>query len=233
MVSLYLVVFIVNLVTAGLSATRLSSRVKLWLALVPAILLFIVPFLLAIPVAVKNPDRNYFEVFQALYRLFRFTKPELFAFALLTTFIAVGLNIWAALILRKAPEPEKVNDKIRNRYFIYVAIAAVLLTVVVGKGFYNSSLRSLDRASCNKYAALKLPQLDEEVPVFLSDIRVIGESAGTGAAQNAFLDFSDLSRQYFESLSTEENSVALNELGKLVAAAKSNLVSVCSEYGVK
>lgn len=233
-VVIYLVFFLLNLVAAGLSATRLSARLKFWLALSPAILLLVLPLLLIIPTALSFPDRNYFEIFQAMYRLLRFSTPQLLALALACTFIAVALNVRAALMFRSAPEPEAVNKKIRNRYFIYAGVSFLVFAIIIPVGAYNSSLRALDRAACTKYSELAVPELDEEVPLFLSEIRVIGESAGNRSVQNLFINFSDLSRQYLGLLDTEpEGSIVLKQVGDLTAQAKDEVAKMCSEHAVE
>jgi hypothetical protein len=233
-VAIYLVVLILNLVTAGLASTKLDNRVKLWLSFAPAVILLLAPFLLVIPTALKFPDRNYFEVFQAMYRLLRFSSPLLLTIALLSTAISVGLNVRAALIFRSATAPGGVPANIRNRYFIYGGVMLLVFAIIVPVGAYNGSLRSLDRSACNTYAALEIPKLDEDVPKFLSDIRVIGESAGNRSIRDNFIKFSDLSRQYFSLLSSEpENSLTLKQYEVVVAETKQSIVDYCSEYGVK
>lgn len=231
-VIIYLVFFLLNLITAGLSATKLSHKVKFWLALGPAAITLILPFILIIPTALSFPDRNYFEIFQAMYRLLRFASPQLLALTLICTVISVALNIRAALMFRSAPDPQAVNPKVRTRYFVYAGVSLLVLAIIVPLGAYNGSLRSLDRAACNRYAALEVPQLDEDVPTFLSQIRVIGESAGNKSLQNLLINFSEFSRQYLALLDTEpEGSIALKEIGSLTAKAKDEVAKVCSEYG--
>jgi hypothetical protein len=233
-VIIYLVFLLLNLVTAGLAATKLSHTLKFWLALGPAAIILVLPFILIIPTALSFPDRNYFEIFQAMYRLLRFSSPQLLALALICTLISVALNIRAALMFRAAPDPGAINPKIRTRYFIYAGVALLVFAVIVPLGAYNGALRSQDRAACNRYAALEIPQLDEDVPTFLSEIRVIGESAGNRSLQNLLINFSDISRQYLSLLDTEpEGSLALKEIGTLTAQAKDEVARVCSEYGSK
>ena len=118
-VIIYLVFLLLNLVTAGLAATKLSHALKFWLALGPAAIILVVPFLLIIPTALSFPDRNYFEIFQAMYRLLRFSSPQLLALALICTLISVALNIRAALMFRAAPDPGAINPKLRTRYFMH------------------------------------------------------------------------------------------------------------------
>jgi hypothetical protein len=109
-----------------------------------------------------------------------------------------------------------------------------VLAIIVPLGAYNASLRSLDRAACNRYVALEIPELDEDVPVFLSEIRVIGESAGTRGLQNTLINFSDLSRQYLALIESEPaGSVVLREAEKVTASARNQVIQTCSEFAVK
>ena len=232
-VALYLIFFILNLITAGLTATKMNFRVKFWLALIPAGLLLVLPFLLSIPIAVKYSDRNYFEVLGAFYRLFRFTKPELLVVVFLCTFLAVALNVTAALIIRSAADVDKVTDKVRNRYFIYAGAVLAILAIGVSLGSINAAKRSLDRTQCNNYAAIELPETDDDVLIFLSQIMVFGESSGTESVKNAFINFSTISRQYYSLLNTEIDEATLNQYQVQTAAAKEKVAQVCSEYAVK
>jgi len=232
-VIIYLTFFLLNIVNAALAATKLSHTIKFWLSLVPAGILLIVPFILIIPTALKFPERNYFEIFQAMYRLFRFTSPQLLALVLICTLIAVALNIRAALMFRSAPHPESISSKLSTRYLIYAGVSVLVMAIIVSVGAFNGALRSQDRAACNRYAELEVPELDEDVPVFLSEIRVIGESAGNESLQNILINFSDMSRQYLSLLDSEpQGSVVLKEAGELTAKAKDDVARACSEYAV-
>ncbi len=233
-VVIYFVFFLLNLVTAGLSATKLSSTLKFYLALVPAAILLIVPFLLVIPTALTFKDRNYFEIFQAMYRLLRFTTPQLLALVLVCTAIAVALNVRAALVFRSAKEPGNVVSQVKKRYAIYAGVALLVFAILVPLGAYNASLRSLDRSACNRYAALDIPEVDEDVPIFLSEIRVIGESAGSSFVRNTLTNFSDISRQYFSLINTEPvGSFVLKETEKLTATAKEAVVRACADFATR
>ena len=233
-VIVYLIFFILNLVTAGLSATKLSGNIKFWLALVPAGILLFAPLALVVPTALRFPDQNYFVIFEAMYRLLRFTSPFLLALALLSTVLAVALNVRAALMFRSASDLGPVAPILKRRYFIYGGIAFLVLAIIVPLGAYNASLRSLDRAACNRYVALEIPELDEDVPVFLSEIRVIGESAGTRGLKNTLINFSDLSRQYLALIDSEPaGSVVLREAEKVAASARNQVIETCSEFKVK
>ena len=232
-VIIYLTFFLLNIFTALLAATKISHTLKFWLSLVPAGILLIVPFILVIPTALKFPERNYFEIFEAVYRLFRFTTPGLLALALVSTLIAVGLNIRAALMFRSAPEPESVSSKVSKRYFIYAGAALLVFAVIIPLGSFNGSLRSQDRAACDRYVALEIPALDEEVAVFLSEIRVIGESAGNQSMREVFINFSDYSREYLSLLNSEsEDSVEFARLEALTTKAKDDVAAACSVYAV-
>ncbi len=232
-VALYLIFFILNLITAGLTATRFHYRVKYWLALVPAGLLLVVPFLLSIPIAIQYSDRNYFEVLGAFYRLFRFTKPELLAVVFLCTLIAVALNVLAARIIRSAADVDKVTNKVRNRYFIYAGAVFAILAIAVSLGSINAEKRSLDRAQCNNYAAIALPETDKEVIGFLSQMMVYGEASGTDSVKSAFTNFSTISRQYYSLLNSEADEATLTQYQLQTATAKDKVTEVCSEYAVK
>jgi F0F1-type ATP synthase membrane subunit c/vacuolar-type H+-ATPase subunit K len=232
-VVIYLIFFILNLLTAAVTATRFNYRVKFWLAIIPAGILLVAPFLLAIPVSLKYPDRNYFEVYGALYRLFRYTNPGLLAMAFSCTFLAIALNVLAALMIRKAAEVEKVQGKIRNRYFIYAGVTVLIFALVVTLGSINAGKRSLDRAACNTYATLALPELDQEVTTFLSELLVIGQAAGNDSVKQAFANFSLTSRQYYNMIDSEVDDATLNQYALQTTAARDQVVAVCSEFAVK
>jgi len=232
-VAIYLIFFILNLVTAGLTVTRFNYRVKFWLAIIPAGILLIAPFILAIPISLKYSDRNYFEVYGALYRLFRYTNPALLAMAFICTFLAIALNVLAALMIRKAAQVEKFEGKIRNRYFIYAGVAVLIFALVVTLGSINAGKRSLDRAACNTYAALPLPELDEDVTTFLSELLVIGQAAGSDSVKQTFANFSLTSRQYYNMIDSEVDDAILNQYVLQASAARDQVVAVCSEFAVK
>ncbi len=233
-VIIYLIFFVLNLVTAGLAATKLSGNIKFWLALVPAAVLLFAPVALVIPTALRFPDQNFFVIFEAMYRLLRFTSPVLLALALLSTVLAVALNVRAAIMFKTANNLDSVSPILKKRYFIYGGVAFLVLAIIVPLGAYNASLRSLDRAACNRYANLEIPEIDEDVQVFLSEIRVIGESAGSRGIQKTFINFSDLSRQYFALINSEPaGSAILAEAEKVTASARDQVVQTCSEYAVR
>ena len=147
-ISIYIGFFVLNLITSGLSATKLNHKVKMWLSIIPAVILLVVPVLLVVPIAVKYPEQSFFEVFQALYRLLRFTSPELVGWALLLTVLAVSLNIRAALTLKDAGNPERVPKHLSNRYLIYTGVMALVFIIMTLLSFSNSSARASDRQAC-------------------------------------------------------------------------------------
>jgi len=229
-VALFLVFAILNLVTAALFATRINPTAKFYLAVIPAGLLLLGPFIIAIPVSQQFPDRNYFEVFQAFYRLLRFTKVDTFALALIITLLAVALNVYAGMLVRRTQDADRISDKLRNRYLIYTAIVALLAGGFTAANVINSTYRWLDRAACQKYIARELPQLDSEIPPFLSDIMLYGQSAGTSQLQSAFITFSMVSRQYYELLNASDDEIIIKDLESQVANAKNTVSQLCSEF---
>jgi hypothetical protein len=149
------------------------------------------------------------------------------------TFIAVALNVLAALIIRSAADVDKVTNKVRNRYFIYAGAVLAILAIAVSLGSINAAKRSLDRTQCNNYAALALPTVDDDIPVFLSQLQVFGETSGTDAVKNAFVNFSTVSRQYYALLNSEVDETTLTQYQLQTATAKDKVTEVCSEYAVK
>jgi hypothetical protein len=63
---------------------------------------------------------------------------------------------------------------------------------------------------------------------------VIGESAGNASLKKAFINFSDLSRQYFALTNTEPvGSLILKDAEKITATAKDEVIKACSDYAVR
>jgi hypothetical protein len=227
----YLAFAVLNIVIAVLLTTKIAKKTKFWLVLTPAIYLFLIPFIVTIPAAIKFPNRNYFEVFQALFRLFRFTKIDTFALALVFTFLAVALNVFAAIVVLRSGEADSVPSKLRNRYLIYTAIVSVLCAVLATVFAYNSTLRALDRQACYDYKALAVPTTDEEVPTFLNELTLYGQQAGSTHLKNAFSNFTGLSRDLFTALDSENvDDATIQQYQTLVAVAKNELTILCSEF---
>ena len=69
--------------------------------------------------------------------------------------------------------------------------------------------------------------------MFLSEIRVIGESAGNQSMREVFINFSDYSREYLSLLNSEsEDSVEFARLEALTTKAKDDVAAACSVYAV-
>lgn len=233
-ISIYIGFFVLNLITAGLSATKLNHKVKMWLSIIPAIILLVVPVLLVIPIAVKYPEQSFFEVFQALYRLLRFTSPELVGWALLLTVLAVSLNIRAALTLKDAGNPERVPKHLSKRYLIYTGVMALVFIIMTLVSFSNSSARASDRQACLDFAALAVPEYNDQVDAYISNVREIADKTGSKDLKGLFGDFADISTEYLSIFITEpDNSTKLAEYGEAMTAVRANIDVICSQVSVK
>lgn len=233
MVASYLVVIVLNLVISGLLVTKISQRVKFWLALIPGVYIFLLPFIMSIPVAMKFPKQSYFDVFQALYRLFRFTKPDTFALALTAMAVAAALNVFAAILVKRGDTEGKLNNELRNRYLSYTGAFAVVLSIFLGITLVNANMRSLDRASCSEYINRELPIVDEEITPFLNDITLYGQQAGTSELRSSMLEFATLSRQYNSMLTSGVDDATSAQYQVAVAAAKTKVTDICKEFATK
>ena len=233
-ISIYIGFFVLNLITSGLSATKLNHKVKMWLSIIPAVILLVVPVLLVIPIAVKYPEQSFFEVFQALYRLLRFTSPELVGWALLLTVLAVALNIRAALTLKDAGNPERVPKHLSKRYLIYTGVMALVFIIMTLLSFSNSSARASDRQACLDFAALAVPEYNDQVDAYISNVREIADKTGSKDLKGLFVDFADISTEYLSVFITEpDNSTKLTEYGEAMTAIRSNIDVICSQVSVK
>jgi hypothetical protein len=233
-IGIYTVFFILNLVNAGLSATKLSYKIKIWLSLIPAFVLLVVPVLLVIPIATRYPEQSFLEVFQALYRLLRFTSPELIGWVLFLTVLAVVLNVRAAITLKNATNPESVPKHLRNRYLIYAGVVALVLVIVAVVGMTNSSARAADKKACLDFAALPLPEYNDQVDAYISSVRSIADKTGSRDLKSFFEDFSDLSTDYLSLTITEpDNSAKLAQYGEAITEIKTVIDQTCSQLSVK
>ena len=88
-VIVYILFLVMNLISAVLAFTRLDYRIRVALSAIPTIALVAAPLLLVIPVAQQLPDRDYFTVLQAIYRLLRFSTPQLLVALLSVTLLCV------------------------------------------------------------------------------------------------------------------------------------------------
>lgn len=233
-IAIYIVFFILNLVTAVLSATKLNHKIKIWLSLSLAFVLLVAPVLLVIPIAVKYPEQNFFEVFQALYRLLRFTSPELLGWVLILTVLAVVLNVRAALTLKNATNPERVPKHLRNRYLIYAGVMVLVFVIVALIGMTNASARAGDKKACLDFAALALPEYNDQVDAYISNVRSVAEEAGSNELKSQFVAFSDLSTDYLSLVITEpDNSAKLAQYGEAITEVKAGIDALCSAISVK
>ena len=233
-IGIYVLFFILNMLTAGLSATKISYKIKIWLSLIPAFVLLVVPVLLIIPIATKYPEQSFFEVFQALYRLLRFTSPDLLWWVLVLTVLAVVLNVRAALTLKNATNPERVPKQLKNRYLIYTGVMALVFVIVGVLGMTNASARAADKKACLDFAALPLPEYNDQVDAYISSVRSIADKTGSRELKSFLVDFSDLSTDYLSLTITEpDNSAKLAQYGAAITEVKTRIDATCSDISVK
>lgn len=233
-IGIYIMFFILNVVTAGLSTTKLSHKIKIWMSLIPAVILLLVPVLLVIPIATKYPEQSFSEVFQALYRLLRFTSPELIGWVLFLTVLATFLNVRAAITLKNANNPERVPKHLRNRYFIYAGVMALVFVVVAVVGMHNASARAADKKACLDFAALALPEYNDQVDAYISSVRSVAAGTGSKDLKSLFEDFANLSTDYLSLTITEpDNSTKLAQYGEAISEIKTVIDQTCSQLSVK
>lgn len=233
-IGIYVLFFILNMLTAGLSATKISYKIKIWLSIIPGFVLLVVPVLLVIPIAARYPEQSFFEVFQALYRLLRFTSPELLWWVLILTVLAVALNVRSALTLKNATNPERVPKHLRNRYLIYAGVMALVFVIVSVLGMTNASARAADKKACLDFAALPLPEYNDQVDAYISSVRSIADKAGSRDLKSFLVDFSNLSTDYLSLTITEpDNSAKLDQYGKAITEVKAVIDETCSQLSVK
>jgi len=236
-VVVYFLFFMMNLISAGLAFTKLDGRVKFALVLIPSSLLILLPMILVIPVAQGLSDRGYFTVLQAIFRLLRFSTPQLWIIVVIVTLLSLAINVLAAILLfkDKTGQVEKAIDapgNLKKRYGIYSAVLACALVIVGVSGLLNSDKRSLDRQSCSNYAALPIPETDQEVPTFLSDVQLYGDAAGTQEVKDALVSFAQYSRQYYLLLDSENPGIDMDQLVQAITISRDKVIEVCSEYSV-
>jgi hypothetical protein len=234
-VIVYILFLVMNIVSAVLAFTRLDYRIRAALLAIPTLSLVIAPLVLIIPNAQHFTDRSYFTVLQAIYRLLRFTTPQLLVTVLVVTLLCFALNLFA-LVLIFRDKSESIDEMPKETRKAYVTLASILsLATVVSliSGATAAQNRALDRQACANYAALAVPENDEGVPVFLSDIQLYGEAAGTDQVKTPMVTFAEKSRQYYSLYySDEETNVDLDALLEEVRAAKDQIAQVCVEYSV-
>ena len=232
----YLVFLLMNLLSAGLAFTKLDQRIKLALVSIPTVLLVALPLILVIPVTQKVTDKDYFTLLQGIYRLLRFTTPELLLSVLLVTLLSVGLNILAAILIFKDKSVDSADEvplPLRKRYGIYAGVLVLAFLISGLVNFVGSNARALDRIACFNYSALQVPETDQGVPNFLSDIQLYGDAAGTQDVKDAMVVFASYSRQYYYLMGADDPGVDLNQLAAAISIAKDKIVEVCSPYSVQ
>ncbi len=233
-IGIYFSFFILNLITAGLSATKINHKVKFWLSLIPAVVLLVLPVLLVIPIAAKYPKQSFFEVFQALYSLLRFNSTQVLWLVLILTALSVAINVRAALIFKSATNPEPLPKHLSNRYLVYAGVAFLVLAMTVLIGFGNASARDSDRKACIDYSALPLPEYDDQVETYISNVRSISSQSGSKELKTQFNNFSDLSIEYLSLVITEpDNAAKLAQYGEAISAIRENIDVICSGFSVK
>jgi len=234
-VIVYILFLVMNIVSAVFAFTRLDYRIRAALLAIPTLSLVIAPLILIIPNAQHFTDRSYFTVLQAIYRLLRFSTPQLLVTVLVVTLLCFALNLFA-LVLMFRDKSESIDEMPKETRKAYVTLASILsLATVVSliSGATAAPNRALDRQACANYAALAVPENDEGVPVFLSDIQLYGEAAGTDQVKTPMVTFAEKSRQYYSLYySDEETNVDLDALLEEVRAAKDQIAQVCVEYSV-
>lgn len=234
-VIVYILFLVMNIVSAVLAFTRLDYRIRAALLAIPTLSLVIAPLVLIIPNAQHFTDRSYFTVLQAIYRLLRFTTPQLLVTVLVVSLLCFALNLFA-LVLMFRDKSESIDEMPKETRKAYVTLASILsLATVVSliSGATAAQNRALDRQACANYADLAVPENDEGVPVFLSNIQLYGEAAGTDQVKTPMVTFAEKSRQYYTLYySDEETNVDLDALLEEVKAAKDQIAQVCTEYSV-
>lgn len=235
-VVIYILFFFLNLLSAGLAFTKLDGRVKAALILIPTALLVVLPMVLVIPVSSQFSGHGYFDVLQAVFGLLRFSTTQLWATVIVLTLLAAAINVFASILMLRGKSGEtedSIPKNIRGRYAIYAGVLTLVLLITSLVALQGSNKRALDRQACSNYAALAVPETDQGVPTFLSNIQLYGEAAGTQSVSDALVTFAQYSRQYYVLLDSENPGVDMDALAKAIAVAKSQITEVCSEYSVK
>jgi len=233
---LKLVVFVnilfclLNLITAGLFFTKISSSVKAWLALIPAILIFIAPLVAAATILNKVPGKNYFELIYGFSQLLRFSTGQIFGMAVAFTLFSVAANCFIAFRVRKSTGELKLPPKLRNRYLIYSGVFFACISLWVLNVSITSVYRTQDRASCYGYGLLQVPQLDADIAPFLNQVQLEGQTAGNLDVKIALLNVATISRQYFNLLSSNASDSDLEPYKNALADAKSRVIIVCAPF---
>jgi hypothetical protein len=100
--------------------------------------------------------------------------------------------------------------------------------------FSNSSARASDRQACLDFAALAVPEYNDQVDAYISNVREIADKTGSKELKGLFADFADISTEYLSIFITEpDNSTKLAEYGEAMTAVRANIDVICSQASVK
>ena len=234
-VIVYILFLMMNIVSAILAFTRLDYRLRVTLVALPTIALVAAPLILIIPNAQALNDRSYFTVLQAMYRLLRFSTTPLLSTVMVVTLVAFAINIFALVLLSRdrSESMDEMPKETRKAYLALASILSLALLVSLVSGVTASQSRELDRQACAKYAALAVPETDQDVLVFLSDVQLLGESAGSELIRAPMINFANTYRNYYGVYySEEETNVNLDALLAEAIKAREAVSLACTEYSV-
>jgi hypothetical protein len=98
----------------------------------------------------------------------------------------------------------------------------------------NAAGRAADKKACLDFAALAVPEYNDQVDAYISSVRTIAEDAGSKDLKSMFLDFSNLSTDYLSLTITEpDNSAKLAQYGEAITEVKTVIDQTCSALSVK
>jgi hypothetical protein len=98
----------------------------------------------------------------------------------------------------------------------------------------NASARAADKKACLDFAALPLPEYNDQVDAYISSVRSIADKAGSRDLKSFLVDFSNLSTDYLSLTITEpDNSAKLDQYGKAITEVKAVIDETCSQLSVK
>lgn len=233
-IGIYLAFFVLNLVTACLSATKINYKVKFWLSVIPALFFLATPVLFVLPIAANYPNQTFLEVLQAIYSLLRFNSTQLVWLVIFLSMLSAAINFMAALIFKTATNPERLPKHLSNRYITYLLAVLVIFALTVFISSSSASSRDTDRKACQEYSSLLLPEYDDQLETFVVKVRLISSQSGSKELETHFNRFLDLSSDYLSLVISEpDNSAQLAQYGLQINAVRGNIEDFCSELSVK
>lgn len=233
-IGIYLAFFVLNLVTACLSATKINYKVKFWLSVIPALFFLATPVLFVLPIAANYPNQTFLEVLQAIYSLLRFNSTQLVWLVIFLSVLSVAINVMAALIFKTATNPERLPKHLSNRYLTYLLAVLVIFALTVFISLGSASARDTDRKACQEYSSLLLPEYDDQLETYIVKVRLISSQSGSKELETHFDSFLDLSTDYLSLVISEpDNSAKLAQYGLQINAVRGNIEDFCSELSVK